>query len=225
MLRRWTLSVIVAGFVLAVAFQGGGDAAGEGRYLAGAGASCAEGCVGCHSGIEEMHPWFELSCTACHGGDPKAVTKEEAHVRPHRPLPADERVLPKDFDPAYLQFQHPTDLRVVNRTCQECHPQVVEDMFKSLHATTSGHLSDSLYENGFSKKREDRWAIFPVRDTDGHVGEHAYKSIPGFLRAWTAGKSDSLSGHAADLGRKNCMQCHLWSVGTAVRSRSRKHPL
>ena len=58
-----------------------------------------------------MHPWQPLSCTECHGGDGTAETKELAHVKPSRPLPNDERVLPLDWDPAYLRFRNPTDLR------------------------------------------------------------------------------------------------------------------
>ena len=56
-----------------------------------------EGCVACHGLIEPMHKYgttetleklkdgkdaVGLSCTACHGGNPVARTKEEAHVRP-----------------------------------------------------------------------------------------------------------------------------------------------
>ena len=178
-----------------------------------------EGCLNCHQGIEEMHPWFELSCTACHGGDPEATTKEAAHVRPRQALPRDERVLPENHDAAYLQFVNPGDLRVVERTCYECHTEVVERLRKSMHATTSGHLSDGLYENGFSRSKEDRWSIFPIRDEDGEQGPHALVSLPGFLRTWDHGRRDTLAGHAADLARKNCMECHLWNSGRALRGR------
>src|SRR5438876_7282338 len=59
-----------------------------------------EGCVSCHSRIEPMHRYGPtgaadqlkdgkdaqgLSCTACHGGNPAAKTKDEAHVRPRFP--------------------------------------------------------------------------------------------------------------------------------------------
>ena len=41
-----------------------------------------------------MHPWYEVTCTGCHGGDPAATTVAAAHVRPLRSLPNDERLLP-----------------------------------------------------------------------------------------------------------------------------------
>src|SRR5215211_8489833 len=59
-----------------------------------------EGCVSCHGLIEPMHKYgtmetleklkdgkdaVGLSCTACHGGNPVAQTKAEAHVRPMFP--------------------------------------------------------------------------------------------------------------------------------------------
>src|ERR1044072_5857418 len=59
-----------------------------------------EGCVTCHGQIEPMHKYgttetleklkdgkdaVGLSCTACHGGNPIARLKEDAHVRPMFP--------------------------------------------------------------------------------------------------------------------------------------------
>src|SRR5690242_15676098 len=59
-----------------------------------------EGCVSCHGMIEPMHKYgttdtFEklkdgkdavgLSCTACHGGNPATLLKDEAHVKPLYP--------------------------------------------------------------------------------------------------------------------------------------------
>ena len=61
-----------------------------------------EGCLKCHDQIEPMHRYgptvagaldkldngkdgIGLTCTACHGGNPVATTKEEAHVQPRFP--------------------------------------------------------------------------------------------------------------------------------------------
>src|SRR2546423_7711538 len=61
-----------------------------------------EGCLKCHDQIEPMHRYgptvtgaldkldrgkdgLGLKCTACHGGNPAATTKEDAHVRPRFP--------------------------------------------------------------------------------------------------------------------------------------------
>jgi len=61
-----------------------------------------EGCLKCHAQIEPMHRYgptvagaldklnngkdgLGLTCTACHGGNPVANVKEEAHVQPRYP--------------------------------------------------------------------------------------------------------------------------------------------
>src|SRR5215471_17172442 len=59
-----------------------------------------EGCLKCHANIEPMHRYGGpapldkldngkdakgLTCTFCHGGNPAAPTKEDAHVRPRYP--------------------------------------------------------------------------------------------------------------------------------------------
>jgi len=59
-----------------------------------------EGCLKCHANIEPMHRYGGpapldkldngkdakgLTCTFCHGGNPTATAKGEAHVRPRYP--------------------------------------------------------------------------------------------------------------------------------------------
>src|SRR6266481_10188114 len=59
-----------------------------------------EGCLKCHDKIEPMHKFgptatldkldhgkdaLGLACTACHGGNPVAIDKDAAHVRPRYP--------------------------------------------------------------------------------------------------------------------------------------------
>ena len=184
------------------------------------GSAAAEKCQDCHSGLEEMHPWYAVTCTGCHGGNPDATEIILAHVRETVPLPNDERILPESFDPKYLQFLNPADLRVVRRTCGACHGEIVERLLKSLHCTTAGHLSDGLYENGLARSRRTRFSIFAVEDADGKVPENAYASLAGLPSSSSLpGDRSALSGHVLDLARKNCMQCHLWSSGTGLRGR------
>ncbi|HVY61192.1 MAG TPA: hypothetical protein VHF22_06030, partial [Planctomycetota bacterium] len=170
-----------------------------------------EGCLNCHNGIENIHPAKALTCTECHGGNPRAATKEEAHVRPAKPLVNDERTLPLDYDLPYLRFENPSNLRVVDESCGDCHPNEIEALRKSLHGTTSGHLSDGLYENGVTAARTSAVAIFKTG---------ALPQIPAFhAKAEKKGAPPSLAEHYTDLERKACMQCHLWSRGRAVRGR------
>jgi hypothetical protein len=175
------------------------------------------GCVSCHSGIEDMHPWAPLGCVECHGGDGAAKTKEGAHVRPSHPPFADERVAPLDDDPAYRRFLNPTDLRVVDKTCARCHGRICDDLKTSLHGTTAGHLSDGLYENGVVSKRSS-FSIFPVKasnDPEGR-GLSEMKAVGGYVH----GPPNEIATHYRDVVRKSCMHCHLWSRGRAVRGRA-----
>ena len=181
--------------------------------------AAAESCVKCHGGLEEMHPWQAITCSGCHGGDPAAAKKEQAHVRPRATPPNDERLLPRDYDPAWVQFVNPSDLRIVAKTCNVCHTAVCGDLMKSLHCTTAGHLSDGLYENGLTKSRRTRFSIFAVRDDDGDVPKNAFAALDPLPSSDDPSRRSELVGHVADLERKSCMQCHLWGNGTAVRGR------
>jgi hypothetical protein len=176
------------------------------------------GCVSCHTAVEVMHPWEPLSCTDCHGGNGTVRDKDKAHVQPKQRIPNDERTVGLKVDPKYRRFINPTDLRIVEETCGQCHADECANFPKSLHGTTAGHLSDGLYENGVIRDKKKRYAIFPTKDDDGIVPEHGYKSMPG-LPTPTIGRKDDIGQHFEDLPRKACMQCHFYSRGIGLRGR------
>jgi hypothetical protein len=180
----------------------------------------ASSCLVCHAGIEEMHPEARLSCVDCHGGDDTTTNKLTAHVQPAKSSEAaerDERVAPLERDLAYRRFRNPMDLRVAATTCGKCHEQDVQHVITSLHGTTAGHLSDGYYEAGLVEKKGSRYGIFAVPSTAARPGDITdLYAIPGFD---DRRPRDTLAGHYADLARKECMQCHLWSEGRAVRGR------
>ncbi|MBI5365959.1 MAG: hypothetical protein HZA54_02885, partial [Planctomycetes bacterium] len=156
----------------------------------------------------------------CHGGDPTAAEKERAHVSPRAPVPNDERVLPLDYDLRYQRFVNPANLRVADAACGSCHGEDLKRVKRSLHATTAGHLCDGLYENGVTKAKGSKYGIFPVADESGAAlpwgAVKALAQIPGP----PAGASPrAVAGHYADVPRKACMRCHLWSRGTGLRGR------
>lgn len=181
-----------------------------------------DNCVTCHHGIEEMHPWESLSCTDCHGGDGAAETKEAAHVQPKRKPPNDERVLPLDFDPDYLQFRNPSNLRVLDRTCGVCHSGACKDLLRSLHGTTAGHLSDGMYECGILSERGSKYGMFLAHGDPqaevGPEGENLDVLYP--LPSFDAKKPrEEFATHYRDLPAKSCVRCHLWAPGVAIRGR------
>jgi len=179
-------------------------------------------CGICHETIEEMHPFSPVTCVQCHGGNPTETEIADAHVQPRSRLPTDERVLGQSFDPAYLRFLDPGNLRIAAQSCGPCHEKAVHNVRHSLHATTAGHLGDGLYENGVVGERHPPVSIFSVSDglpDDAERPEGAVRALKQ-IRGFNAGAKDSVSKHFADLPRKACMQCHLWSRGRAVRGRA-----
>src|ERR1041384_5253542 len=120
-----------------------------------------EGCVTCHGLIEPMHKYgttetlekikdgkdaVGLSCTACHGGNPVATTKEEAHVRPMFPRewrrngnysganPERSNTLLARESWEFVRFINPGDLRVVGKTCagSACHDVESKNVSRSM---------------------------------------------------------------------------------------------
>jgi hypothetical protein len=179
-------------------------------------------CLACHRGIEEMHPKSPVGCVECHGGDPTKERKEEAHVVPRFPLPNDERVVPAGFDPAVLRFRNPMDLRIVSETCGTCHADEVDRVPLSLHATTTGHLGDGLYENGVTKERHPRVGVFAATDRrfdPATAPPGAVRSVQRIGAFKSAADPRSIATHFSDVPRKACMACHLWSEGRAVKGR------
>ncbi|MEM8883725.1 MAG: hypothetical protein AAGD14_06650 [Planctomycetota bacterium] len=224
-MRIWTALLPVACFALLLLFdlqpadaQGGGMAMDAPPAPDESKRRASPGCINCHQGIEVMHPWDPLSCTDCHGGNGQTMDKERAHVQPTRATPNDERTVGLKADLKYRRFINPSDLRVVGETCGQCHEDECANLAKSLHGTTAGHLSDGLYENGSLRDRKKRYAIFPVKDEDGEVPEHGYKSMAAIPRP-TIGDRNNIGQHFEDLPRKACMQCHLYSRGVGLRGR------
>lgn len=192
-------------------------AAREGASVEGNGT-----CVICHDGIEEMHPFAPVTCVQCHGGDPTANELEDAHVPQRTSFPGDERVLGRNFDPDYLRFLDPGNLRIAAQSCGPCHPEAVYDVEHSLHASTAGHLGDGLYENGVVRERHPEVSVFSVSD-DRSTEEERPPGAVGRLRqirGFRFSGDDDVARHFTDLPRKACMQCHLWSRGRAVRGRA-----
>jgi hypothetical protein len=121
------------------------------------------GCIGCHEGIEEMHATdVGLSCVDCHGGNGKATTQEEGHVKPRYPKawpsaanPVRSYTLLNRESPEFIRFVNPGDLRVADKACGDCHPDEVASVRKSM-MTHGGMLwGAALYNNG----------AFPLKDT------------------------------------------------------------
>jgi len=140
-----------------------------------------EGCLKCHGQIEPMHQFgptqtldklangkdaLGLTCTACHGGNPVATDKAEAHVRPRFPrvwmrdgkirIPERSGPLLNRESLEFVRFLNPGDLRVAPKTCgsSECHSSQTSAVGKSMMRHGAMLWGAALYNNGG----------FPIKD-------------------------------------------------------------
>lgn len=144
-------------------------------------AATLEGCLKCHSQIEPMHKFgptatldkldngkdaLGLTCTACHGGNPVAAEKENAHVRPRFPrewmsngkfrVPERSGPLLAKESLEFVRFLNPGDLRVAAKTCgsSDCHSTQTSAVGKSMMTHGAMLWAAALYNNGG----------FPIKD-------------------------------------------------------------
>jgi hypothetical protein len=136
-----------------------------------------EGCLKCHALIEPMHRYgptvagaldkldngkdgMGLTCTACHGGNPVATTKEEAHVQPRLRrewmrngkfrIPENSGPLLNRESLEFVRFLNPGDLRVAAKTCgsSECHTNETANSSRSMMTHGAMLWGAALYNNG-----------------------------------------------------------------------------
>jgi len=145
-----------------------------------------EGCVSCHGMIEPMHKYgttetleklkdgkdaVGLSCTACHGGNPVAKLKEEAHVKPKFPdewrragnysgaNPERSNTLLNRESWEFVRFVNPGDLRVAAKTCgsASCHEIESKNVARSMMTHGAMLWGAALYNNGSFHLKEPRF--------------------------------------------------------------------
>jgi len=150
----------------------------------------ASGCTtnDCHGGLEEIvPPDFPMSqqlkmngqmhgdpegCVMCHGGNPAATKKEEAH----KGIPATLRMAPgpKDFYP------DPGSIWIAENTCGACHVGYVYRSQLSLMNTEAGKISGNMHTWGMEEvaNHKNPWGNYDVVDEDGQkplVGTPEYQ--------------------------------------------------
>lgn len=117
-------------------------------------------CESCHAGIEPMHEAVELTCVECHGGDGTRMEKEKAHVQPrNRQLWATSANPSSTYgalnleSPEFIRFMNPSDLRVADKACGDCHGDIVDAVRRSIMATNPMVYHAGLYNNGHEPSR------------------------------------------------------------------------
>ncbi len=155
--------------------------------MAYAGGGCTT--TDCHAGLEEIVPTdLPMSqqlkmngqmhgdpdgCVMCHGGNPTATKKEEAH----KGVPATLRMAPgpKDYYP------DPGSIWISDNTCGICHVGYTYRAKTSLMNTEAGKISGNMHTWGFEETAnfKNPWGNYAITDQDGQtpmIGTKAYKS-------------------------------------------------
>ena len=136
----------------------------------------------------------QLTCIQCHKGKSDGKTKEDAHTG---------------------MYANPSDFRIVGETCGTCHPDEVSNNKKSIHATMSGMISGTRYDNAAQDTKNSIYATYDITDDDGNVPKKkgAVRSLKQ-LPTYDPSKPLSMTNHLADdYLRNQCLRCHLWSSG------------
>ncbi len=140
------------------------------------------GCLRCHAGIESIRePGSEMmrkilaegrklgdpsGCVVCHGGNPKAPSKGEAHAGPN--------FFPDAGSPW-----------INEKTCGRCHEEEVRAQWQSLMMTEAGKIQGVVWSTGGATGYEHKWGNYNVRNlpADKQLGSETYKRYRDWLAA------------------------------------------
>ncbi len=179
-----------------------------------------ERCITCHDGIANVSPSHppEFGCSVCHGGEPEAVDKEQAHAT-------------LIYDPkAGTGKRNPSNFSVVEQSCGQlfCHAghadedrNHVDRVKKSMMNTMAGVISGLRYQWAGQSQKTARYGTLSISDKDGSIPRKQgaldkLERLP-FLSLATIPESVlkketliPVSRHPADrILRQQCFQCHL----------------
>ena len=201
-----------------------------------------KGCQSCHEGIEKFSDGPMMiaiqamatadrdpgGCVVCHGGNPGATSKEDAHSG------APER-LAASGGPATF-YPDPGSIWIADRSCGQCHQGYAERVIKSLMTTEAGKLQGNLWSWGLQPDHKVRLGNYDLKDEDGprpSVGTVAYKDymeafairhpdqMPSELKQVPEVNVDEIPEHPNLAGitysRQQCQRCHVGVTGREAR--------
>ncbi len=141
----------------------------------------------CHGGIEPIRPpdsgmFHKLvergakvgdpdGCVTCHGGNPEAATAEQAHRG--APAALTEAGGPDEF------FPDPASPWVNERTCGQCHEELVRAQWHLLMMTEAGKIQGTSWAFGSLEGYEHKWGNYDAHNPDdphARIGTDAYRT-------------------------------------------------
>ena len=205
-----------------------------------------KGCLSCHDGISDIREEGSAmlqqirdlgsnyndpqGCVVCHGGNPGATTKVEAH-----------KGAPKDLKEAggpQTFYKDPGSIWIANNTCGQCHADYAYRVERSLMNTEAGKIQGNLHTWGIEEVQNHKvpWGNYDVKDSDGPepiVGTDAYKAymkamiknhpdqLPTSLTSVPLPSVDEIEKDPKLAGftyqRQQCQRCHVGVKGREKR--------
>jgi hypothetical protein len=132
-------------------------------------------CVACHEANAEMDPVHSVACTKCHKGDDSSEEKEKAHAG---------------------LITDPGDLKSVDKTCGQCHPEEARRVTRSAMALAPRMINHTRFAFGAQPTAKPRYAT---------VNVEGLRQVP------DPSQSSNLGD---DLLRRSCLRCHLNTRGS-----------
>ncbi|MDJ0668124.1 MAG: hypothetical protein QNJ61_12620, partial [Desulfobacterales bacterium] len=176
--RRLLLMTLVIGGVLAISFS---------AHAAGGCSTekCHQGLADIRAADSEMMRTIKANgsqhgdpdgCVICHGGNPKATVKEEAH----KGIPPTLKLAPgpKGYYP------DPGSIWIAENSCGVCHVGYVYRAKISLMNTEAGKIQGNLHTWGFEEVTNFRvpWGNYDLEDIDGLEPLYGTETYKGYMQ-------------------------------------------
>ena len=167
-------------------------------------------------------------CVVCHGGDPNATSKEDAHHG------APERLTTTGGPPMF--FPDPGSVWIADRTCGQCHKGYADRLIKSLMNTEAGKLQGNLWSWAIQSDHKVTLGNYDLKDEDGSrpaAGTEAYKD---YMEAFIKQHPDQMPTELTQVpdvdieqipehpnlagitySRQQCQRCHVGVTGREKR--------
>ena len=202
----------------------------------------ANNCLECHKGIEDIRDphsgmakaiakvakeagYSDNSCIVCHGGNPEASSKEEAHKGTIAYFL--EHKGPKEFYP------DPGSAWINQNSCGMCHKEQVSAQMNSLMNTEQGKIQGALWGFGWNIKKH-KYANYNLINLHKRLGTKTYQKymqnlskkepqvfvkktiqLPPAPTAEEVARDPKLA--AITYLRQECLRCHTASKGRSRR--------
>lgn len=171
------------------------------------GLGSVDNCVNCHKDttpIDNYHPYKEFGCASCHGGNPKATTKNQAH---------------KNI------VLNPSRLEHASMFCGKCHQEIINRVDKSVMNTMNGVLDVLKYQFHETKTIEKSSGIQSLKNKPTNKQTLAENHFSKMCAACHVNQDEKIFKINTPRGG-GCVDCHRVGEKSIVKSEKLKiiHP-